>query len=104
MEKLKDDFLKKYFSGNASGKGTINTKNRNKIKMLNYRFNNHKIKLVNASAYALYGNNKRQLNNLYSMKKMFGIGGISSSKSSSKKKKTHNHHNNKINYKSISCC
>jgi hypothetical protein len=104
LEKLKDDFLKKYFSGNASGKGTINTKNRNKIKMLNYRFNNHKIKLVNASAYALYGNNKRQLNNLYSMKKMFGIGGISSSKSSSKKKKTHNHHNNKINYKSISCC
>ena len=93
LEKIGDDFLKKYFSGNATIKSTINAKNRNRIKILNYSSNNHKIKLANASAYIPFSNNKRNLNNFFSMKKMFGIGGVTSSKSTSKKKKmSHDHH------------
>ena len=104
FDRIKDEFLKKYISGTSTIRGTINTKNRSRIKISNLPLNSHKIKLANASAYIPFVNSRRNLNNFFSMKKIFGVGGVSSSKSSSKKKKTLNSNkNNGINFKSISC-
>ena len=95
FDRIKDDFLKKFFSGNATIKSTINSKNKSGIKISNFPLNNHKIKLVNASAYIPFVNNRRNLNNYFSMKKMFGICAINSSKSTSRKKKlSHGNDNN----------
>ena len=97
FDKIKEDFLKKYFSGNVSNKASINSKNRSGIKIANFRMNNNKIKLVNSSAYIPFVNNRRNLNDFFSMKKMFCMGGINSSKSkstSNKKKVSHFSENN----------
>ena len=97
FDKIKEDFLKKYFSGNVSNKASINSKNRSGIKIANFRMNNNKIKLVNSSAYIPFVNNRRNLNDFFSMKKMFCMGGINSSKSkstSNKKKISHFSENN----------
>jgi len=101
FERVKDDFLKKYFSGNASIKGSSkNVKNKSRIKISHFPKNNSKINLVNSSAFIPLVNSRRNLNNLFSMKKIFGIGSINSSRSTSKKKRFSQ--NNGINYKSIS--
>ena len=99
FERTKDDFLKKYFSGYATIKGTKNI-NNNKIKISNLPINNNKINLVNSSSIIPFVNSRRNINNLCSMKKIIGVGSINSSKSTSKKKKLS--HNSGINYKSIS--
>ena len=99
FERTKDDFLKKYFSGYATIKGTKNI-NNNKIKISNLPINNNKINLVNSSSIIPFVNNRRNINNLYSMKKIIGVGSINSSRSTSKKQKFS--HNSGINYKSIS--
>ena len=100
FEKTKDDFIRKYFSGYATLKGTKKINNNNKIKISNLPINNNKINLVNYSAFIPFSNNKRNLNNICSMKKIIGVGSINSSRTSSKKKKFS--HNSGINYKSIS--
>ena len=101
FERVKDDFLKKYFSGKASIKGSSkNVKNKSRIKISHFPKNNSKINLVNSSAFIPLVNSRRNLNNLFSMKKIFGIGSINSSRSTSKKKRFSQ--NNGINYKSIS--
>ena len=100
FEKTKDDFIRKYFSGYATLKGTKKINNNNKIKISNLPINNNKINLVNYSAFIPFSNNKRNLNNICSMKKIIGVGSINSSRTSSKKKKFSQ--NSGINYKSIS--
>ena len=100
FERTKDDFLKKYFSGYVTIKGTKNI-NNNKIKISNLPINNNsKINLVNSSSIIPFVNSRRNINNLCSMKKIIGVGSINSSKSTSKKKKLS--HNSGINYKSMS--
>ena len=101
FEKIRDDFLKKYFSGNRTIKSSKNF-NNNKIKISHLPINgNNKINIINSSAYIPLFNNKRNLNNLGSMKRMLGVGSIQSSRSFSTKKKRFSH-NNGINYKSMS--
>ena len=100
FEKTKDDFIRKYFSGYATLRGTKKINNNNKIKISNLPVNNNKINLVNYSAFIPFVNSKRNLNNICSMKKIIGVGSINSSRTSSKKKKFSP--NNGINYKSIS--
>jgi hypothetical protein len=99
FEKTKDDFIRKYFSGYATLKGTKKINNNNKIKISNLPINHNKINLINYSAFIPFVNSKRNLNNICSMKKIIGVGSINSSRTSSKKKKFP--HNNGINYKSI---
>ena len=69
----KDDFMKKYFSGYATLKGTKKFYNNNKIKISNLPINNNKINLVNYSAFIPFVNNRRNLINITSMKKIIGI-------------------------------
>ena len=100
FERTKDDFLKKYFSGYSTIKGTKNM-NNNKIKISNLPINNNnKINLVHSSSIMPFVNSRRNINNLCSMKKIIGVGSINSNKSTSKKKKLS--HKSRINYKSIS--
>ena len=95
FDRIKDDFLKKYFLGSSTIKGNINSKNLSGMKISNFPINNnHKIKLVNASAYIPFVSSKRNLNNFFSMKKMLGMGGINYSKSTSRKKKLSNANEN----------
>ena len=96
FEKIKDDFLKKYFLKNSTIKGikNINYK-KQKNKQTYYRINN-KMNIANSSAYMPLFNNKKDLTNLFSIKKILMSGNRSSS---AKRKRTSN--NRSINYKSI---
>ena len=97
FEKVKDDFLKKYFLKNSTIKGikNINYK-KSKQKQTFYRGNNNKMKNANSSAYIPLFNNKKDLTNLFCIKKILMSGNRSSS---AKRKRTSN--NRSINYKSI---
>lgn len=97
FEKVKDDFLKKYFLKNSTIKGikNINYK-KTKQKQTYYRINNSRMSVVNSSAYVPFFNNKKDLTNLFCIKKILLSGNRSSS---AKRKRTSNNHS--INYKSI---
>jgi len=97
FEKVKDDFLKKYFLKNSTIKGikNINYK-KTKQKQTYYRINNSRMSVVNSSAYVPFFNNKRDLTNLFCIKKILLSGNRSSS---AKRKRTSNNHS--INYKSV---
>ena len=101
FEKVKDDFLKKYFLKNSTIKGIKNinykkSKQKTKTKQTYYRINNNKMNIANSSAYMPLFNNKKDLTNLFSIKKILMSGNRSSS---AKRKRTSNNHS--INYKSI---
>ena len=97
FEKVKDDFLKKYFLKNSTIKGIKNINYKKpKQKQTFYRGNNNKIKNANSSAYIPLFNNKKDLTNLFCIKKILMSGNRSSS---AKRKRTSN--NRSINYKSI---
>ena len=99
FEKVKDDFLKKYFLKNSTIKGIKNInykKSKPKSKQTYYRINNNKMNIVNSSAYMPLFNTKKDLTNLFSIKKILMSGNRSSS---AKRKRTSNNHS--INYKSI---
>ena len=100
FEKTKDDLLKKYFSGNASIKGTKNLNNKNRIKISNFPLSINKINLVNSSSYMPLVNSKRNINNFCSVKKIIGVGNINGCRSTSTKKKRLSY-NIGSNYKSI---
>jgi len=97
FEKVKDDFLKKYFLKNSTIKGikNINYK-KTKQKQTYYRINNSRMSVVNSSAYVPFFNNKKDLTNLFCIKKILLSGNRSSS---AKRKRTSNNHS--INYKSV---
>ena len=95
FERVKDDFLKKYFFKNSTIKGIKNI-NYKKPKQTYYRINNYKLNAANSSAYMPLFNTKKDLNNLFSIKKILMNGNRSSS---AKRKRTSN--NRSINYKSI---
>ena len=95
FERVKDDFLKKYFFKNSTIKGIKNI-NYKKSKQTYYRINNYKLNAANSSAYMPLFNTKKDLNNLFSIKKILMNGNRSSS---AKRKRTSN--NRSINYKSI---
>ena len=95
FERVKDDFLKKYFFKNSTIKGIKNI-NYKKPKQTYYRINNYKMSIANSSAYMPLFNTKKDLNNLFSIKKILMSGNRSSS---AKRKRTCN--NRSINYKSI---
>ena len=97
FEKVKDDFLKKYFLKNSTIKGikNINYK-KTKQKQTYYRINNSRMSVMNSSAYVPFFNNKKDLTNLFCIKKILLSGNRSSS---AKRKRTSNNHS--INYKSI---
>ena len=97
FEKVKDDFLKKYFLKNSTIKGIKNINYKKaKQKQTYYRINNSKMSVVNSSAYVPFFNNKKDLTNLFCIKKILLSGNRSSS---AKRKRTSNNHS--INYKSI---
>ena len=99
FEKVKDDFLKRYFLKNSTIKGIKNInykKPKQKQKQTYYRVNENKMNIANSSAYIPFFNNKKDLTNLFSIKKILMSGNRSSS---AKRKRTTN--NNSINYKSI---
>ena len=96
FEKIKDDFLKKYFLKNSTIKGIKNINYKKpKTKQTYYRINN-KMNIANSSAYMPLFNNKKDLTNLFSIKKILMSGNRSSS---AKRKRTSN--NRSINYKSV---
>ena len=97
FEKVKDDFLKKYFLKNSTIKGikNINYK-KTKQKQTYYRINNSRMSVANSSAYVPFFNNKKDLTNLFCIKKILLSGNRSSS---AKRKRTSNNHS--INYKSV---
>ena len=100
FEKVKDDFLKKYFLKSSTIKGIKNLhyykKSKPKKKPTYYRVNNSKMNMANSSAYMPLFNTKKDLTNLFSIKKILMNGNRSSS---AKRKRTSN--NKSINYKSI---
>ena len=87
----KDDFLKKYFSGYRTIKGSKPLKNvknnTNRIKISNLPINNSRISFVNSSVFIPLANNRRHLNNFCSARKIVSAGSINSSKSASVRKK-----------------
>ena len=96
FEKVKDDFLKKFFLRNSTIKGIKNInykKSKPKSKQTYYRINNNKMNKANSSAYIPLFNNKKELTNLFSIKKILMSGNRSSS---AKRKRTSN--NRSINY------
>ena len=97
FEKVRDDFLKKYFLKNSTIRGIKNINYRkSKKKKTYYRINNNKMSMANSSAYMPFFNNKKDLTNLFSIKKILMSGNRSSS---AKRKRTTN--NRSINYKSM---
>ena len=99
FEKVKDDFLKRYFLKNSTIKGIKNInykKPKQKPKQTYYRVNDNKMNIANSSAYIPFFNNKKDLTNLFSIKKILMSGNRSSS---AKRKRTSN--NSSINYKSV---
>ena len=99
FEKVKDDFLKRYFLKNSTIKGIKNInykKPKQKQKQTYYRVNENKMNIANSSAYIPFFNNKKDLTNLFSIKKILMSGNRSSS---AKRKRTSN--NSSINYKSV---
>ena len=96
FEKTKDDFIKKYFSGYATLKGTKKINNNKRMKLSNLPINNNKNNLINCSVFIPFAGSRRNINNIYSMKKSIGFGNINS-KITSKSKRL----SSGINYKSI---
>ena len=82
---------------NSTIKGikNINYK-KTKQKQTYYRINNSRMSVVNSSAYVPFFNNKKDLTNLFCIKKILLSGNRSSS---AKRKRTSNNHS--INYKSV---